>query len=54
LFFSLLKECLESGQITRTEIEREMRNNHVRHDAFAVMNRVPPLDAILNGVKAAA
>jgi hypothetical protein len=54
LFFSLLKECLESGQISRTEIESEMRNNHVRHDAFAVMSRVPPLDTILNGVKAAA
>jgi hypothetical protein len=54
LFFSLLKECLESGQITRTEIDSEMRSNHVRHDAFAVMSRVPPLDTILNGVKAAA
>lgn len=53
-FFALLKECLDSGQISRQQIEAEMRSNHVRHDALEVMARVAPLDQILGDVKLAA
>ncbi len=53
-FFGLLKECFESGQITKEQIEAEMRENHVRHDAFDVMERVPPVDSLLEEVREAA
>ena len=42
------------GQISRQQIEAEMRSNHVRHDALEVMARVAPLDQILGDVKLAA
>lgn len=53
-FFALLKECLETGQISRQEIETEMRHNHVRHDALEVMARTPSLDVIMGNIRGAA
>ena len=53
-FFALLKECVETGQISRQEIETEMRHNHVRHDALAVMDRTAPLDAVMGDIRKAA
>jgi hypothetical protein len=41
-------------QISRQEIETEMRHNHVRHDAIAVLDRTPPLDAVLGDIRNAA
>ena len=46
-FFALLGECLETGAITREQIEAEMAHDHVRHDALQVIDRVPPVDEIL-------
>ena len=43
LFFGLLKECLESGRVSEAMIRHEMVHNHVRHDAFEVLDRTPPL-----------
>ena len=43
LFFGLLQECLEKGIITRDMIMEQMQRNHVRHDAFEVLQRTPPL-----------
>lgn len=54
LFFSLLKECLDSGQISRAQLEQEMRDNHVRHDAMALITSVPPVDVVLQRQKLAA
>jgi len=54
LFFALLRECLDTGQITRQQIESEMRDNHVRHDAIDLIRSVPPLDKILGEVRLAA
>lgn len=54
LFFSLLKECVDSGQISRGQLEAEMKMNHVRHDALSLIERVPPVDQILGRVKMAA
>jgi hypothetical protein len=31
--------------VTREMLRDEMRQNHVRHDAFEVMERTPPLAA---------
>jgi hypothetical protein len=45
LFFGLLRECVENGTVTAQMLEDEMRQNHVRHDAREVMERVPPLAA---------
>jgi hypothetical protein len=45
LFFTLLRECLDNGLVTRELLVEEMRRNHVRHDAFEVMERVRPLAA---------
>jgi hypothetical protein len=44
-FFGLLRECLEKGIVTEALLREEMRQNHVRHDAFEVLDRVPPLPA---------
>jgi hypothetical protein len=39
LFFGLLKECLERGIVSEDLLREEMRQNHVRHDAFQVLER---------------
>jgi hypothetical protein len=43
LFFGLLKECLENGTVTEAMLKEHMQQNHVRHDAFEVVERVPDL-----------
>jgi hypothetical protein len=43
LFFGLLKECLEAGKITEEMLRAEMAQNHVRHDAFEIVDRAPAL-----------
>lgn len=53
-FFSLLKECLDAGEITEEQIKSEMASNHVRHDAFEVMDKAPTVDLLLDGVRKAA
>jgi len=45
LFFGLLRECLDQGIVTEDMLREEMRRNHVRHDAFEVLERTPPLAA---------
>jgi len=45
-FFGLLKECLEIGRISEDLVRDEMSKNHVRHDAFEVLDRTPKLDAV--------
>lgn len=42
-FFGLLKECIQEGKITEDFLREEMSKNHVRHDAFEVLERVPDL-----------
>jgi hypothetical protein len=44
-FFGLLRECLEQGVIPEAMLREEMARNHVRHDAFEVLDRTPPLAA---------
>jgi hypothetical protein len=44
-FFGLLRECLDQGIVTEEMLRAEMRRNHVRHDAFEVLDRTPPLAA---------
>ncbi|MBW2269260.1 MAG: hypothetical protein JRH16_11850 [Deltaproteobacteria bacterium] len=53
-FFAMLKECVETGQITTAAIEHEMAQNHVRHDALAMIDRALPVDAILDRLRLAA
>jgi len=43
LFFALLKECLEAGIVSEEMVREQMNQNHVRHDAFEVLERTPPL-----------
>jgi len=45
LFFGLLRECLETGSISEALLREEMQQNHVRHDAFRVLENTPPLAA---------
>lgn len=47
LFFGLLKECYEKGIVTREMLEEHMSRNYVRHDAFQVIERTPPLEQVL-------
>jgi hypothetical protein len=44
-FFGLLRECVEKGIISEDMLRDEMRENHVRHDAFEVLERTPRLAA---------
>jgi hypothetical protein len=44
-FFGLLRECLDRGIVSEALLRQEMRRNHVRHDAFEVLQRTPPLAA---------
>ncbi|MFO1059497.1 MAG: hypothetical protein U1E53_21325 [Dongiaceae bacterium] len=44
-FFGLLRECLQSGTVTEDMLRDAMRLDHVRHDAFDVLDRTPPLAA---------
>jgi hypothetical protein len=45
-FFGLLKECLACGHVSEDLVREEIRKNHVRHDAFEVLDRTPALEAI--------
>jgi hypothetical protein len=40
-FFSLLRECLERGVVDEALLREEMRRNHLRHDALALLERTP-------------
>ena len=42
-FFGLLRECVEKGIVSEDFIRDEMAANHVRHDAFEVMEKAPQL-----------
>lgn len=44
-FFGLLRECVEKGLVSEDMLREEMRRNHLRHDAFDVLDRTPPLAA---------
>ena len=37
LFFSLLAELVDSGDVTRSDLAAEMNANHVRHDALSLV-----------------
>jgi len=45
LFFGLLRECVENGTVSEAMLQEEMRQNHVRHDVFEMLERTPPLAA---------
>ncbi len=45
-FFGLLRECLETGHISEALVREEISKNHVRHDAFEVLDRAPKLEAM--------
>ena len=38
-FFGLLRECLDRGVVSEELLREEMRRNHIRHDAFDVLER---------------
>jgi hypothetical protein len=40
LFFSLLKECLDSGEISERELKSEIGRKNIRADAFRVLETV--------------
>ena len=44
-FFGLLKECIETGHISEDLVRDEIRKQHVRQDAFEVLDRTPSLAA---------
>jgi hypothetical protein len=45
-FFGLLQECLESGHVSEELVRDEISKNHVRHDAFEVLERTPRLEPV--------
>ncbi len=44
-FFGLLRECIDKGVVGEDLVREEMKKNHVRHDAFEVLEQTPPLAA---------
>jgi hypothetical protein len=44
-FFGLLRECLDKGIVSEELLRDEMKQNHVRHDAFEVLEKTVPLAA---------
>jgi hypothetical protein len=42
-FFSLLRECMERKVISEDLLRQEIHHNHLRHDAFDVLDRTPAL-----------
>ena len=44
LFFGLLRECLDCGHVSEDLVREEISKNHVRHDAFEVLERTPKLE----------
>jgi len=51
LFFALVAECVAEGVLSEGMIREQMAQNHVRHDAFEVLKRTPPLDEVIAGIK---
>lgn len=47
LFFSLLKEAVDAGEVSQAELKEHMERNHVRHDALEVIKAVPPVEQVL-------
>ncbi len=45
LFFALVRECLNYGVVTEAQLREAMAQNHLRHDALELIERVPPLAA---------
>ena len=44
-FFGLLRECVERNVVSEEMLRAEMSQNHVRHDAFEMMEQAPKLAA---------
>jgi hypothetical protein len=47
LFFAYVRECLDNGLLTEDVVKEHMAANHVRHDAFEVIKRTPPVEQVL-------
>jgi hypothetical protein len=45
LFFSLLRECVERGVVSESDLREEIERKHIRGDAIEVMERATPLPA---------
>jgi hypothetical protein len=44
-FFGLLRECVDKGIVSEELLREEMRQNHVRHDAFEILEKTVPIAA---------
>jgi hypothetical protein len=44
-FFGLVRECLEQGVVTETQLREAMVHNHLRHDALELIENTAPLAA---------
>ncbi len=51
LFFALLKGAMDEGMVTEKMLHEQMQANHVRHDAFEVLKRTPPLDEVMDAIR---
>jgi hypothetical protein len=50
LFFGLLRECVDAGEVSEELLREEMRRDHLRHDALELLERTPPLPPAGSGV----
>jgi hypothetical protein len=49
-FFALLKECLDNGSISKDLLSQHMAKDHIRHDAFKIVEQVRPVSDILGAL----
>ena len=49
-----VRRCSRCRMLTEAQLRQEMAENHVRHDALAVIARVGSVDEVLGGIKKAA
>lgn len=54
LFFALLAECLDAGEVTEAELSLEMAKNHLRHDAMTLVKAAPTVETVLASVSSGA
>ena len=47
LFFAYLRECLEVGSVSESQVREHMAANHIRQDALEIVHRVPSVDELL-------
>ena len=50
LFWALLRECLDDGDVSEAFLREEMARGHLRTDALEHLATAPPVEVVLGGL----